>query len=113
MSDPQDLKLIAEDTHGKKWTIPVDGNWIRQHLGICDIKNDVEMLESKVDDLEIPMRKARIIAWLKEEGKPRSTNWCERHIPEFRWEDAWQLIKEEKLKTFYSGKTPMLQVADP
>jgi len=95
-------KIWAQGADGKNYL--VNKNWMRQFMEIC-------ILERKVHALEKPMRMERILRILRAEGKPRSSHWMQRHIPEFEWADIRTLERDGKIYYVKSGSHTMWQLA--
>ena len=95
-------KIFVQGEDGK--TYSVTKQWMKQYLGICN-------LEHRVHTLEKPMRMQKIYDVLKAEGKARSSNWIERHIPDLEWKDLWDLERDGKIYYVKSGSHTMWQLA--
>ena len=102
-------KIFVQGENGQTYTVTQE--WMKQYLGICDVGKKIVALENRVHTLEKPMRMQKILDVLKAEGKPRSSYWIERHIPDFRWPDLWDLEKDGKIYYVKSGSHKMWRVA--
>lgn len=100
MAKVEKIFVLGDD--GKTYTVTKE--WMKQYLGICN-------LEHRVHSLEKPLRMQHILDVLKAEGKARSSNWIQRHIPDLEWRDVWDLERDGKIYNFKSGFHTMWKLA--
>lgn len=108
---PEGHKIHIQGKDGKNYV--VDENWLRQFLGIDVLQNRITVLELKVHAIQKPARMQYILKVLREEGKPRSSNWIQRNIPDFEHNDLYSLESDGKISIFRSGSHRMWKVVEP
>lgn len=101
-------KIFVQGEDGNTYTVTQE--WMKQYLGICDVGKKIVALENRVHILEKPMRMQKILDVLKAEGKPRSSNWMWRHIPNLEWRDVVDLERDGKIYYVMSGTHKMWRV---
>lgn len=82
------FKVKLEGSDGGNWIATFE--FLKQKLGICD-------LEKRVLELERPLKKQKILDFLKKEGKLRTLNYILRYFGEVDFSVWEELRREEKI----------------
>lgn len=94
-------QFILEHQGKQGFLTPVNGNWIKDHLGISHIENDMKKMSDLFRDLVlVPHQKEKLLEWLKDHPdlKGSEIRTCNNDIMTIAWNIAFrELIKEGKV----------------
>jgi len=86
--------------------------WVKQHLGICNLEGLIKTLEFKISLLEKPHRKQKILELLGKDGHPRNIRWLQFRMEEVRYQDIHELLEEGKLAFEWHGPHRMYSLKE-
>lgn len=80
---------------GEQWRYNVRA--VQEMLGISELQRRVASLEGRTEELEAPVRRAKILELLQESEKPRTRRWIRARVPRFQGIDLVYLLADGKV----------------
>jgi len=102
-------KVWLQGSDGKNYLVTYEG--LKTDLGITKLQEQLETLPRRVWELEKPIRKQKILDFLKNWVKPTTMRTIMRYVQTFEFSDFNDLLAEGKIVKELHGKLTVYKLA--